>query len=193
LIKKLFIEQLNLLTYMEEIEYYKRKKKKTNLLEAFYSILYLYKLFLENGIVINLQIITTNFINASCINLAEWKRIFYISAKLEIILDFQNLNVKNIEIFHYGSYKTKGIYCKPLISSNLLMTTGNFLNLMVTLFLPYFYNRQFLVLPIPTRSAYEMYRNNFVLKKYFICFSCFSFFSFFFPKCLICGTVTVNK
>nr|UXY87658.1 hypothetical protein CcurKRNrm1_p128 [Cryptomonas curvata] len=186
LFKKIFREELDLLNNETEVEICK-KKKKNRLLDAFFSTFYLYDIMKKTNQNKKFQILTLNFSIIQQINLIKWKKIVGLAKKLNINLDFYNVYKENNTFFHYGAYKTKGIYCKSKHKINELLIQKNFLNSFITLFFLPILNRQFLLLPLSTNSINKLYSNGSIKKTYYLCQRCFTALISFFPICFVCG------
>ena len=191
LFKNLFNEEINFLINETEIELYK-KKKKNNLLDAFRSIFYLCNIIIKKNCNMNFQILTLNFTFLPQINIIKWKEMIELSKKFNIVLDFCNFCKENTEAFHYGAYKTKGIYCKPFREINELVFGKSFMNCLLALFIFPSFNRQFFLLPIPTKSFTNINLNRLKTKKYFVCSQCLSTSALYFSNCFICGNKIFN-
>nr|UXY88156.1 transcription initiation factor TFIIH subunit H3 isoform 2 [Cryptomonas curvata] len=191
LLKNLFNEELNILINETEIEIYKEKKK-SNLLNAFRSIFYLCNILIKKNFNADFQILTLNFIFLPQINIIKWKEIVELSKRFNIVLDFYNLCKENIEAFHYGAYKTKGIYCKPFRETNELIFGKSFANCLLALFILPLFNRQFFLLPIPTKSIININLNRLKTKKYYVCSICLSVSALCFSNCFVCGKKVLN-
>ncbi len=189
--KNLFNEELKFLISEIEIEI-RKKKKKNDLLDAFRSIFYLYNIIKKKNCNMDFQILTLNFNFLSQINIIKWKEIVDLSKRFNIVLDFCNLCKKNIEAFHYGAYKTKGIYCKPLREIRELIVGKSFMNCLLTLFIFPLFKRQFFLLPIPTKSITNINLNWLKTKIYYVCSQCLSTSALCFSTCFVCGNKFLN-
>jgi hypothetical protein len=133
-----------------------------------------------------------NFTFLPQINIIKWKEIVELSKRFNIVLDFCNFCKKNIEAFHYGAYKTKGIYCKPFRETTELIFGKSFINCLLALFILPLFNRQFFLLPIPTKSFTNINLNRLKTKKYYICSQCLSASAMCFSNCFVCGNKALN-
>lgn len=164
---------------------YAKKKKKNRIIESFFSIFHLIAILKKNNSNIKFQIVTLNFSTTHQGNLIKWKKIVELAKKYKINLDFYNAYKKNNQTFHYGAYKTKGMYCKPKLKINETLIQKKFLNSFITLFILPILKRQFLLLPLPTKSVNKFYSNGLIKKTQYICPNCFSVLIL--PNCFTCG------
>ena len=191
LFKDLFIQELNLLTTEIEIEMWKKQKNK-KLLDSYYSIFYLYKIIFKNSIKRKFQIITFNLSATDKINIIKWKNITGLAKKYNINLDFYNISKKDNQFFHYGAYKTKGIYCKPKFNLEKLVIQKHFINCLISLYFFSISMRQFILLPLATKSIDRLQSKSMKNKSYFVCSYCFSILSTYPPHCFVCGLKISN-
>nr|UXY87168.1 transcription initiation factor TFIIH subunit H3 isoform 2 [Cryptomonas sp.] len=191
-IRNSFTEELKIAENTIETQEFKRKNFFSNPLLAFCSVFYLFSILSKKGFNYKFQILTFSSVEIQERDVIIWKKIFHLAEKLQINLDFMSLSCKTSDIFHYGSYKTKGIYCKPARKTNQLLALGGLLNIVITIFLPSPLIRQFFTLPLATRSSFNYFVGNGRKKKWITCPTCSSMYVSLFLKCFICGKLLLN-
>ena len=156
------------------------------MLDSFFLIFYIFGILKKKISNIKFQVITLNFSIIYQNNIIKWKKIVELAKKFNINLDFYNVYQENNQIFHYCAYTTKGIYCKPKLQINESLIQKILLNSFITLFLS-IPKRQFLLLPLSTKSVNKFYSNGLLKKTQYLCQNCFSIFILVFTNCFVCG------
>jgi hypothetical protein len=120
------------------------------------------------------------------------KKLLFIAQKLRITFDTLVLGRKDFPIFHEMAGKSQGTYCRPMKNFFRLTFTEEFIDILIALFLPFPFLKQFMILPFSTKTL-NLY-NFFSSKQHqgFFCYFCSSIYNNLPTNCYFCGINFIN-
>lgn len=182
-----FTQELKILKNDSELKNCQNLRKNKDLYDKVFSLFYIFGKTRKKNIHGSLRIL--NIVSEIFLpeTLDKSKKLILMAQALNTTIDTVVIGKDDFSIFYQMASKTKGVYCRPVKNLFKILYTEEFLDILITLFLPSPIIRQLIILPFTTKTFILLTSLSKARGIGFLCSFCSSIYANLPTSCYICG------